>query len=290
MRFSWKILLASLLFLLLCALITDHTISSIKNNTHTSVGHAIFDAVNPFWRLQNTENHKFPINIPITIDNPHNTEMIISGEIRLFDEHNQPLQNIGLENTTETSSGNLVDYITINPDRIAIEPNSRHIFDNLWYGFGDQYLSQNLADNQSSTPVTIFETPSEVFQNPQAFHLSFFEKAVEKKFIYNTRAEIKLSTLNVATNIVTEQPIKNENISVSYTIINKTLNSGLLINIGMVAILSLLLWEYISPRKKEFKSPRLSREELAEIEAEIAKIREDQKNTNQKKSSKNPKK
>lgn len=275
-----------MILLSMCIFSVQHTISTLENNPKISVSEAIFQTINPFWKLSIFEpKNIFPVNIPLTVDNPHNTEMLISGEIHLFNDTNIRLEKISLINTTETSSGNLVDYLAINPDQTLIPANESKVFNHLWQGFGDQYIT---AD---SAPTTIFSTPSEILQDPRNFHLRFYEKAVAKHMTYPVTAEFHLTTLNTTTNISTEQEIKRENITIPYSIVEKTLNSGFIINLGILVVLSLLFWEYSSPKQNYKKSPKLSREELAEIEAEVAKIRENQKNIHKKKLTKNnPKK
>lgn len=50
------------------------------------------------------DNQKNPTKIPITIENPLDNPMLISGKIEFFDENNSQIPKIGVINQNEKSS------------------------------------------------------------------------------------------------------------------------------------------------------------------------------------------
>lgn len=105
MKFSFRYLLAIIIFLSILALATQQVLLDIKSNPNKSVGNAIIGAINPFWQSPNIfEASKKSIKIPVTVDNPTDSAMMVTGKIELSDEQKKPIPKIGIIGETKSSS------------------------------------------------------------------------------------------------------------------------------------------------------------------------------------------
>ncbi len=107
--------------------------------------------------------------------------------------------------------------------------------------------------------------------------MKFYEKTVIKHHHYDITAKVELTTQNTTTNIETIQPLQEIPLSIPYVTIEKTINTGLFVNFGILMALILTLWAISSPREPVTKTPRISKEELEKIEAELERIKEKRK-------------
>lgn len=142
-----------------------------------------------------------------------------------------------------------MDYITLNTERIIIEPKTFHIFEEKWYGFGDQYI-----DKETEQPTITFTSLHDTFQNENEYRFSFYQKLIAEKHDFYINAKISIDTLNIETSNITAQEIKTENLNIPYFLIKKTLNTGLIINFGIIIILFLILSKNISQHKNREKN------------------------------------
>ena len=272
MKISFRYTLAFCIFLGLIALVTRQVLVAKENNPTISTGTAIFDAINPFWKSPDiTTANKNPPTIPVTIENPHENEILVTGKIEL--EHaGQKLQKIG-EIGGNAGSGMLVDYLPVNPENTPIPTKQQAHFDIPWKGFGERYI-----DATSGQPITVFESLHNTFQ--EKFTLSFYEKLVSRYNTYPVNATVRLITLDSATDTQAVLDDTTYPVNVGYLTLEKELNTGLIVNFGAILILVLILWKVLSgPSEYENisrKNAEISHAEIEELEAqaqaEIKKI------------------
>lgn len=133
MKFSSKIFLALLIFCSLLALVFSQVFFATRQNPHLSLEHHITSTLNPFWKLPSESiTNNFPINIPINIDNPTDSELIPEGYITLSNPDGTPISNIGVRDEDTNPPGFLTDKLIINPEKKAISPKSQETFEVKW--------------------------------------------------------------------------------------------------------------------------------------------------------------
>lgn len=264
MKFSFRYTLAIIIFILLTALVSQQVLIDYKNNPEKSFSQIIIQNINPFWQSPDIfEASKKPIIIPITIENPLPNKMIVTGKVELFDNNNNVIPKIGVIGESMSQSGILVDYLSINPENIAIEPNITHTFQVLWRGFGDQFI-----DATTDKPTITFTNLSDTFQDQNEFRFAFYEKLREKILHFSTSVKVSLTTLDESTGISEPQINDPYNFNIPYITLEKTLNTGLILNFGLILIFALILWKHFS-RKNNQKIAKISEYTITREEIEI---------------------
>ena len=242
MKFSVRNFLAFCIVLGLVALVSQQVHFTMREFPETRLSDAIFANLNPFWKLPTEEkNSEFPVKIPIAVENTTEANVIPQGSVTLWDTDGKQITNIATINATETSSGALSNEISINSEKKILPAHETHTFEIFWQGFGDQYID---ATNQ--VPVIEFRTLADIFQNKDNYNVSFYEKAVLRKNIFLATAKTKMNFINPSDESETEQKIPDLNLEIPYYTIEKTLNIGLVVNLGIIFILALVLWKHLS--------------------------------------------
>lgn len=240
MKFSFRYTLAIIIFTLLIALVSQQVLIDYKNNPEKNLLQIITQNINPFWQAPDIfEASKNPVTIPITIQNPLPNKMIVTGKVELFDSNNNIIPKIGIIGESANQSGILVDYLPINPENIAIEPNQTHTFQVLWKGFGDQFI-----DSTTEKPIINFVNLSDTFQDQSEFKFAFYEKLREKISYFPASVKVSLSTLDESTGISEPQINDPYNFNIPYITLEKSLNTGLILNFGLILIFALILWKH----------------------------------------------
>lgn len=269
MKFSVRNFLAFCIFLGLVALVSQQVHFTMREFPETRLSDAIIANLNPFWKLPTEEkNSEFPVKIPIVVENSTEKDVIPQGEVTLWNTDRTQISNIATINVSETSSGTLSDAILINPDKKILPAHETHNFEILWQGFGDQYID---ATNQ--LPVTEFQTLTNIFQNKDNYNVSFYEKAVLRKQIFLATAKTKMNFVNPEDGSEVEKEIPDLALEIPYQTIEKTLNIGLVVNLGIILILALVLWKHLStPMDQNISRQKISAQEIENLEAEATKL------------------
>lgn len=269
MKFSVRNFLAFCIFLGLVALVSQQVHFTMREFPETRLSDAIIANLNPFWKLPTEEkNSEFPVKIPIVVENTTEKNVIPQGSVTLWDANGKQISSITTINTTETSSGTLSDAILINPDKKILPAHETHNFEIFWQGFGDQYI-----DATSQLPVTEFRTLADIFQNKDNYNVSFYEKAVLRKQIFLATAKTKMNFVNPEDGSEVEKEMPDLALEIPYQTIEKTLNIGLVVNLGIILILALALWKHLStPIDKNISRQKISAQEIENLEAEAKKL------------------
>ena len=290
MKFSVRNFLAFCIFLGLVALVSQQVHFTMREFPETRLSDAIIANLNPFWKLPTEEkNSEFPVKIPIVVENSTEKDVIPQGEVTLWNTNRTQISNIATINVSETGSGTLSDTILINPDKKILPAHETHNFEIFWQGFGDQYI-----DATSQLPVTEFQTLTNIFQNKDNYNVSFYEKAVLRKQIFLATAKTKMNFVNPKDGSEVEKEMPDLALEIPYQTIEKTLNIGLVVNLGIILILALVLWKHLStPIDQNISRQKISAQEIENLEAEatklieIAKVKQEKRQA--KKSQKNQK-
>ena len=290
MKFSVRNFLAFCIFLGLVALVSQQVHFTMREFPETRLSDAIIANLNPFWKLPTEEkNSEFPVKIPIVVENSTEKDVIPQGEVTLWNTNRTQISNIATINVSETSSGTLSDAILINPDKKILPAHETHNFEIFWQGFGDQYI-----DATSQLPVTEFQTLTNIFQNKDNYNVSFYEKAVLRKQIFLATAKTQMNFVNPKDGSEVEKEMPDLALEIPYQTIEKTLNIGLVVNLGIILILALVLWKHLStPIDQNISRQKISAQEIENLEAEatklieIAKVKQEKRQA--KKSQKNQK-
>ena len=242
---------------------------TMREFPETRLSDAIIANLNPFWKLPTEEkNSEFPVKIPIVVENSTEKEVIPQGEVTLWNTDRTQISNITTINVSETSSGTLSDAILINPDKKILPAHETHNFEIFWQGFGDQYI-----DATSQLPVTEFQTLTDIFQNKDNYNVSFYEKAVLRKQIFLVTAKTKMNFVNPEDGSEVEKEMPDLALEIPYQTIEKTLNIGLVVNLGIILILALVLWKHLStPIDQNISRQKISAQEIENLEAEATKL------------------
>ena len=269
MKFSVRNFLAFCIFLGLVALVSQQVHFTMREFPETRLSDAIIANLNPFWKLPTEEkNSEFPVKIPIVVENSTEKDVIPQGEVTLWNTNRTQISNIATINVSETSSGTLSDAILINPDKKILPEHETHTFEILWQGFGDQYI-----DATSQLPVTEFQTLTNIFQNKDNYNVSFYEKAVLRKQIFLATAKTKMNFINPEDGSEVEKEMPDLALEIPYQTIEKTLNIGLVVNLGIILILALVLWKHLStPIDQNISRQKISAQEIENLEAEATKL------------------
>ena len=269
MKFSVRNFLAFCIFLGLVALVSQQVHFTMREFPETRLSDAIITNLNPFWKLPTDEkNSEFPVKIPIVVENTTEKHVIPQGSVTLWGANVKQISSITTINATETSSGALSDEILINPDKKILPAHETHTFEIFWQGFGDQYVD---ATNQ--VPVTEFRTLTDIFQNKDNYNVSVHEKAVLRKNTFHATVKTKMNFINPNNESETEQKIPDLNLEIPYYTIEKTLNIGLIVNLGIILILALALWKHLStPIDQNISRQKISAQEIENLEAEAKKL------------------
>ena len=269
MKFSVRNFLAFCIFLGLVALVSQQVHFTMREFPETRLSDAIIANLNPFWKLPTEEkNSEFPVKIPIVVENSTEKDMIPQGEVTLWNTDRTQISNIATINISETSSGTLSDAILINPDKKILPAHETHNFEIFWQGFGDQYI-----DATSQLPVTKFQTLTNIFQNKDNYNVSFYEKAVLRKQIFLATAKTKMNFVNPEDGSEVEKEMPDVALEIPYQTIEKTLNIGLVVNLGIILILALVLWKHLStPIDQNISRQKISAQEIENLEAEATKL------------------
>ena len=269
MKFSVRNFLAFCIFLGLVALVSQQVHFTMREFPETRLSDAIIANLNPFWKLPTEEkNSEFPVKIPIVVENSTEKDVIPQGEVTLWNTNGTQISNIATINVSETSSGTLSDAILINPDKKILPAHETHNFEIFWQGFGDQYI-----DATSQLPVTEFQTLTNIFQNKDNYNVSFYEKAVLRKQIFLATAKTKMNFINPEDGSEIEKEMPDLALEIPYQTIEKTLNIGLVVNLGIILILVLVLWKHLStPIDQNISRQKISAQEIENLEAEATKL------------------
>lgn len=269
MKFSVRNFLAFCIFLGLVALVSQQVHFTMREFPETRLSDAIIANLNPFWKLPTEEkNSEFPVKIPIVVENSTEKDVIPQGEVTLWNKNRTQISNIATINVSETSSGTLTDAILINPDKKILPAHETHNFEIFWQGFGDQYI-----DATSQLPVTEFQTLTNIFQNKDNYNVSFYEKAVLRKQIFLATAKTKMNFVNPEDGSEVEKEMPDLALEIPYQTIEKTLNIGLVVNLGIILILALVLWKHLStPIDQNISRQKISAQEIENLEAEATKL------------------
>lgn len=269
MKFSVRNFLAFCIFLGLVALVSQQVHFTMREFPETRLSDAIIANLNPFWKLPTEEkNSEFPVKIPIVVENSTEKDVIPQGEVTLWNTNGTQISNIATINVSETSSGTLSDAILINPDKKILPAHETHNFEIFWQGFGDQYI-----DATSQLPVTEFQTLTNIFQNKDNYNVSFYEKAVLRKQIFLVTAKTKMNFVNPEDGSEVEKEMPDLALEIPYQTIEKTLNIGLVVNLGIILILALVLWKHLStPIEQNISGQKISAQEIENLEAEATKL------------------
>lgn len=269
MKFSVRNFLAFCIFLGLVALVSQQVHFTMREFPETRLSDAIIANLNPFWKLPTEEkNSEFPVRIPIVVENSTEKDVIPQGEVTLWNTDRTQISNIATINVSETSSGTLSDAIPINPDKKILPAHETYDFEIFWQGFGDQYI-----DATSQLPVTEFQTLTNIFQNKDNYNVSFYEKAVLRKQIFLATAKTKMNFVNPEDGSEVEKEMPDLALEIPYQTIEKTLNIGLVVNLGIILILALVLWKHLStPIDQNISRQKISAQEIENLEAEATKL------------------
>ena len=269
MKFSVRNFLAFCIFLGLVALVSQQVHFTMREFSETRLSDAIIANLNPFWKLPTEEkNSEFPVKIPIVVENSTEKDVIPQGEVTLWNTNRTQISNIATINVSETSSGTLSDAILINPDKKILPAHETHNFEIFWQGFGDQYI-----DPTSQLPVTEFQTLTDIFQNKDNYNVSFYEKAVLRKQIFLATAKTKMNFVNPEDGSEVEKEMPDLALEIPYQTIEKTINIGLVVNLGIILILALVLWKHLStPIDQNISRQKISAQEIENLEAEATKL------------------
>ena len=242
MKFSVRNFLAFCFFLGLVALVSQQVHFTMREFPETRLSDAIIANLNPFWKLPTEEkNSEFPVKIPIVVENTTEKNVIPQGSVTLWDANGKQISSITTINATETSSGALSDEIFINPDKKILPAHETHTFKIFWQGFGDQYI-----DTTNQVPITEFQTLTDIFQNKDNYNVSFYEKAVLRKQIFLATTKTKMNFVNPEDGSEVEKEMPDLALEIPYQTIEKTINVGLVVNLGIILILALVLWKHLS--------------------------------------------
>lgn len=269
MKFSVRNFLAFCIFLGLVALVSQQVHFTMREFPETRLSDAIIANLNPFWKLPTEEkNSEFPVKIPLVVENTTEKNVIPQGSVTLWDANGKQISSITTINATETSSGTLSDAILINPDKKILPAHETHNFEIFWQGFGDQYID---ATNQ--VPITEFRTLADIFQNKDNYNVSFYEKAVLRKQIFLATTKTKMNFVNPEDGSEVEKEMPDLALEIPYQTIEKTLNIGLVVNLGIILILALALWKHLStPIDQNISRQKISAQEIENLEAEAKKL------------------
>lgn len=269
MKFSVRNFLAFCIFLGLVALVSQQVHFTMREFPETRLSDAIIANLNPFWKLPTEEkNSEFPVKIPLAVENTTEKNIIPQGSVTLWDANGKQISSITTINATETSSGTLSDAILINSEKKILPAHETHTFKIFWQGFGDQYID---ATNQ--VPITEFRTLADIFQNKDNYNVSFYEKAVLRKQIFLATAKTKMNFVNPEDGSEVEKEMPDLALEIPYQTIEKTLNIGLIVNLGIILILALALWKHLStPIDKNISRQKISAQEIENLEAEAKKL------------------
>lgn len=130
-----------------------------------------------------------------------------------------------------------MDFLPINDGNITLAPNTSRVFEVLWLGFGDQFLADD------GTVTTVFTTPSEYYQDFAHLDIAFWQKAEITKRSHPLTLKTELSTWSPSDGSETKQEIEDQTFTLRYPVLTTRLNTGLVINLAVILILLLLLWE-----------------------------------------------
>lgn len=202
-----------------------------------SIGQSFVRTINPFWSVPNVGSGSFSLTFPVPLQNNTNIAIIPGGKLQIFEMDWTQIKNIALSE----NSWSLIDYIPINPQKTIISPNSSGTLDVIWRWFGDQFIKDWIVQ-------TTFIGPFEQYEDFSQYSLSFWEKSVEKTVIHPYTLKTELTTTAASGGISTPQKVEDQNFSVKYSKIENVLNTGLIIQLGIISIILLLLWD--SLRKK----------------------------------------
>lgn len=130
-----------------------------------------------------------------------------------------------------------MDFLLINPENITLAPQTTQTFEVPWLGFGDQFLTDN------GTVTTVFTTPSEYYQDITHGGMAFWQKAEITERSHPLTLKTELSTWSPSDGSETKQEIADQEFTLRYPVLTTRLNTGLVVNLAVILILLLLLWE-----------------------------------------------
>ena len=141
-------------------------------------------------------------------------------------------------------------------------------------------------------PKIIFQTPSEIFQNPDNYHINIFEKIFTKRHEFEVLVRTHIISKNPETDNQTEQNAEDFTLKIPYYTFEKSLNTGIILNIGLIVIFALLLSSLFDHRREKIFSKTISHQEIKMLEEEAKQVIENKENTKKKFAlkKKNPKK
>lgn len=109
-----------------------------------------------------------------------------------------------------------------------------------------------------------------MFQNPDNYDINIFQKIFPKKHEFEVIVNTHLISRNSETNNKTEQRGENFTLKIPYYTLEKSLNTGIILNLGLIVIFMLLLSYFLGREKKILKKISHKDIEILEEEAKIA--------------------
>lgn len=120
-----------------------------------------------------------------------------------------------------------------------IEPNQNKTFSVQWKGFGNKIAL-------SGTPTIIWQTPSQFYHDNDEYALSFWEKYSLQEKIRHFTAQTEIIAIDNSSGENISLPQENHNFSISYPIAVAGINTGLILNIGLILIILLVFSKIIN--------------------------------------------
>ena len=91
--------------------------------------------------------------------------------------------------------------------------------------------------------------------------------------ILKTTAKTKMNFVNPEDRSEVEKEMPDLALEIPYQTIEKTLNIGLVVNLGIILILALVLWKHLStPIDQNISRQKISAQEIENLEAEATKL------------------
>lgn len=232
-----------------------------QENQENPSHEGFFSLINPFWQMPEiAESTDFQFTLSIPLKNEHDAPITPSGKVFIIDQEGHTLQNIGLINSTATSSGQLVDYLVINEANASLPEEGEIVFSMLWRGIGDQYI----VDGK---PMVQFHAPYEGNQEDISTDHAFWEKLTLTEESTEFTARVELSYVDPTTRVI----VSDERIipfSIQYPIIVRSTNTPLLVLLALTGILLLGLM-FGRPKKAYTPRTRSTKQTFQELEAQL---------------------
>lgn len=223
--------------------------------------------LNPFWEEPKiNDDGNFLVDFKIPLANSGNTHVKPTGSIELYDEDGLIIKKVGKE-SIKTPEGvvvgdRIVDYIPINDEGGNVLPGTERTFISNWKGFAYESF-------ENGERVIKFMTPSEHYTSLTAASSKYllpWEKLSIKMATKKIRAKIHLEYRTVDNKITPMD--EDRDVYIKYTYIEKGLNYGALLIIGLTIIIA---WFLIRRRDKRIHELE---EDVTELEVDVDELEE----------------